>query len=47
MIEYLLTTVVLVTIFAGMYGWLQGQLRELYKAAGKVILRPYCNPQGC
>ena len=40
-VEYLLTTVTLVTFFAGMYGFLQGQLRGLFKLAGIKILTPY------
>lgn len=40
-IEYLLTTVTLVTVFAGMYGFLQGQLRILFRIAGIKILSPY------
>ena len=39
--EYFLTTVTLVTVFAGMYGFLQGQLRNLFKLAGVKILTPY------
>jgi hypothetical protein len=40
-VEYLLTTVTLVTVFAGMYGFLQGQLKFLFKIAGIKILTPY------
>jgi Flp pilus assembly pilin Flp len=40
-IEYLLTTLTLVTVFAGMYGFLQGQLRNLFILAGTKILTPY------
>ncbi|PIR15944.1 MAG: hypothetical protein COV48_11565 [Elusimicrobia bacterium CG11_big_fil_rev_8_21_14_0_20_64_6] len=40
-IEYLLTTVALVTVFAGMYGFLQGQLRRLFLIAGVKILSTY------
>jgi Flp pilus assembly pilin Flp len=40
-VEYLLTTVTLVTVFAGMYGFLQGQLRTLFTLAGRKILAPY------
>jgi hypothetical protein len=40
-VEYLLTTVTLVTVFAGMYGFLQGQLKILFKLAGVKILTPY------
>ena len=40
-VEYLLTTVALVTVFAGMYGFLQGQLKTLFTLAGKKILTPY------
>lgn len=40
-VEYLLTTVTLVTVFAGMYGFLQGQLKTLFKLAGVKILTPY------
>jgi hypothetical protein len=40
-VEYLLTTMALVTLFAGMYGFLQGQIRVLFKAAGVKILTSY------
>ena len=40
-IEYLLTTVALVTVFAGMYGFLQGQVRRLFLLAGTKILTSY------
>ncbi len=40
-VEYLLTTLTLVTVFAGMYGFLQGQLKGLFKIAGVKILTPY------
>jgi hypothetical protein len=40
-IEYLLTTMTLVTLFAGMYGFMQGQLKSLFKVAGTKILMPY------
>ena len=39
--EYLLTTMALVTLFAGMYGFLQGQLKSLFQIAGIKILTPY------
>ena len=40
-VEYLLTTVALVTVFAGMYGFLQGQLKILFTIAGVKILSTY------
>ncbi|MBI4371285.1 MAG: hypothetical protein HY552_03190 [Elusimicrobia bacterium] len=40
-VEYLLTTLTLVTVFAGLYGFLQGQLRGLFRAAGIKILTAY------
>lgn len=40
-VEYLLTTMALVTLFAGMYGFLQGQIRRLFQAAGTKILTSY------
>lgn len=40
-VEYLLTTMTLVTVFASMYGFLQGQLRKLFVAAGTKILMAY------
>lgn len=40
-IEYLLITVSLVMFFSGMYGFLQGQVSRLFKAAGIVILTSY------
>jgi hypothetical protein len=39
-VESLLTTLTLVTVFAGMYGFLQGQLKVLFKAFGMIILIP-------
>lgn len=41
MVEYLLTTLTLVTVFAGMFGFLQGQLKSLFQIAGIKILTPY------
>ncbi len=40
-VEYLLTTLTLVTVFAGMYGFLQAQLKVLFQAAGLKILTPW------
>ncbi|MEK7384219.1 MAG: hypothetical protein AAB262_13150 [Elusimicrobiota bacterium] len=40
-IEYLLTTMTLVTLFVGLYGFLQGQLKTLFLRAGIKILTPY------
>lgn len=40
-VEYLLTTVTLVTVFAGIYGFLQTSLRTEFQAAAKMILRSY------
>lgn len=40
-IEYLMTTVALVTLFTGMYGFLQGQVRRLFVLAGTKILTSY------
>jgi len=40
-VEYLLTTLTLVTIFAGMYGFLHGALRKLFISAGVRILTSY------
>lgn len=39
--EYLLTTLTLVTIFAAMYGFLNGQLKKLFQQAGMAILTSY------
>ena len=39
--EYLLTTVVLVTFFASMYGFMQQQLKKLFIAAAVKILTSY------
>lgn len=39
--EYLLTTLTLTVAFAGMYGFLQGQLRNLFRIAGLKILSAY------
>ena len=40
-VEYLLTTLALVTVFASMYGFMQGQLRKLFTKAGIAILTSY------
>ena len=40
-VEYLLTTVALVTVFAGMFAFLQGQLKFLFTKAGVKILSTY------
>lgn len=40
-VEYILTTMVLVTCFAAMYGFIQGQLKLLFILAGKKILSTY------
>jgi hypothetical protein len=40
-IEYLLTTMTLVVVFAGMYGFMQSQLKTLFVAAGTKILATY------
>jgi len=40
-VEYLLTTMALVTFFAGMYGFLQGQVKRLFVLAGTKILVSY------
>ncbi len=40
-VEYLLTTLILVTMFASLYGFLQGQLKSLFIAAGTAIIRDY------
>ena len=40
-VEYLLTTVTLVTVFASMYGLMQQSLRKLFQQAAIVILRSY------
>jgi hypothetical protein len=40
-VEYILTTMVLVTCFAAMYGFIQGQLKLLFILAGKKILATY------
>jgi len=37
-VEYLLTTLTLVTCFAGLYGFMQGQVKELFIKAGMAIL---------
>lgn len=41
MVEYLLITVALTTFFAGLYGFLQGQTKRLFKIAGVKILTSY------
>ncbi len=43
-VEYLLTTLTLVIVFSAMYGFLQGQLKKLYQAAGVRILTSYYRP---
>ena len=40
-VEYLLTTLCLVTVFAGLYGFMQARLKELFIRAGMVILTTY------
>lgn len=40
-VEYLLTTLALVTVFASLYGFMQGQVRRLFVAAGIKILTSY------
>ncbi len=40
-VEYLLTTLVLVTVFAGFYGFMQGQLKRLFIGAAVRILTSY------
>ena len=39
-VEYLLTTLLLVTVFTGMFGVLQNSLKRLFVAAGTMILTP-------
>ena len=40
-VEYLLTTLVLVVVFATMYGYLHRSLKKLFIQAGVVILTSY------
>jgi Flp pilus assembly pilin Flp len=40
-VEYLMTTVTLVMVFASMYGFLHGQLKKMFEAAGVRILTSY------
>ncbi len=40
-VEYMLTTMLLVTIFSAMYGFLHKQVTVLFKAAGIKILMSY------
>jgi hypothetical protein len=40
-VEYLLTTVVLVMVFASLYGFMQGQLKLLFRVAAVKILTSY------
>ncbi|MHB2025190.1 MAG: hypothetical protein ACYCPQ_00925 [Elusimicrobiota bacterium] len=40
-VEYLFVTLALVALFAGMFGFLQGQLTKLFQAAGIKILTSY------
>lgn len=37
----MLTTMALVTVFAGMYGFIQGQMKTLFKTAAVKILTSY------
>ena len=39
--EYLLMTVALVTCFAALYGFMQGQVKVLFQTAAILILRAY------
>lgn len=40
-VEYLLTTLAVLVLFSSMYGFTQGQLKKLFTAAARVILRAY------
>ena len=40
-VEYILTTLVLVTCFAAMYGFIQRELKKLFILAGTKILATY------
>ncbi len=40
-VEYLLTTLSLMVVFVGLYGFLQGQLKTLFIKAGMAILTAY------
>lgn len=40
-IEYLLTTMALLVVFTTMYGFMQGQTKKLFQAAGISILTAY------
>ena len=40
-VEYLLTTLILVTFFAAMYGFMQPRIKDLFVQAGMVILGTY------
>lgn len=40
-VEYILTTMALVTAFASMYAFIQGQEKILFRRAAIVILRSY------
>gem|GEM_PF-2271380 len=46
-VEYLLTTLLLVTVFTGMFGVLQSSLKRLFIAGGTVILTPRCGSGAC
>jgi Flp pilus assembly pilin Flp len=40
-VEYLMMTVALVTCFAGLYAFMQGQVKSLFQQAAIMILRAY------
>ncbi len=40
-VEDLLTTMILVTIFSALYGFLHGQVKIMFIAAGTMILKSY------
>jgi len=40
-VEYLLTTLAVLALFSSMYGFTQGELRKLFAAGARVILRAY------
>lgn len=40
-VEYLMTTLFLTIAFSGMYGFMQGQLKTLFRAAAIKILTSY------
>lgn len=40
-VEYIMSTLMILVLFTGMYGFLQQQTRRLFTAAARAIVRSY------